>query len=142
MRNLKHIALLGCLASLGMLTNSTARAQSWINVFGPETFVRKGAAQATVYTRTFSGTPGPAYVDMDDLATVGADGSVTLNGVVLMDVRAVTHEVGPRHKTVNVTLAASNKLVVSLIGKSKSQLKVTVAQAVGRSCYPTLDPPV
>ena len=102
--------------------------------------MRKGSVQATVYTRTFSATPGPAYVDMDDLATAGADGSVTLNGVILMDVRAVTArsvpaQVGQCH------LGPSNKLVVSLIGKSKSQLKVTVAQAVGRSCYPTLDPP-
>ena len=141
MRKLKNILLLGCLAFSSLLTNSTAHAQSWINVLGPETFVRKGSAQATVYTRSFSGTPGPAYVDMDDLATAGADGGVTLNGVVLLDVRAVTGEVGPRHKSVNVTLAANNKLVVSLIGKSKSELKVTVAQAVGRSCYPTLDPP-
>jgi len=141
MRKLQHIVLLGCWAFLSMLTNSTARAQSWINVFGPETFVRKGSVQATVYTRTFSATPGTAYVDMDDLATAGADGSVTLNGVILMDVRAVTGEVGPRHKSVNVTLGTSNNLVVSLIGKNKSQLKVTVAQAVGRSCYPTLEPP-
>ena len=124
MRKLKHIVLLCCLASLSMLTNSTARAQSWINVSGPERFARKGSAQATVSFVTFSGTPGPAYVDMDDLATVGADGSVTLNGVVLTGRRAVTHEVGPGHSRSNVDAsAASNKLVVSLIGKSKSELQ-------------------
>jgi hypothetical protein len=124
-----------------MLTNSSALGQSWVYVFGPETFTRKGSVQPTVYTRTFSARPDVAVVDIDDLGTVGADGSVTLNGVTLMDLRAVTGEVGPRHKSVNVTLEASNRLVVSLIGKNKSQFRVSVAQAVGRSCYPDLDHP-
>ena len=141
MRKPKYLLLLSCSAVLSMLTAQSALAQSWVYVFAPETFVRKGSRQATVYTRTFSATPGVAVVDMDDLATAGADGSVSLNNVALMDVRAVTGEVGPRHKSANVTLQANNTLVVTLIGQNKSQLRVSVAQAVGRNCYPTVSLP-
>jgi len=141
MKNLKHLIALSSLAWLNIVADSPALGQSSVYVFGPETFVRKGSAQATVYARTFNATPGGGVVDMDDLGTLGADGSVSLNGVTLMDVRAITGEVGPRHKSATVTLHSSNTLVVSLVGKNKSQLRVSVAQPTGYSCYPDLDAP-
>jgi hypothetical protein len=64
----------------------------------------------------------------DDLATQGADGIVTLNGQTLMQPRATTGEVGPRHITVDVTLLSANVLEVRLVGRTGSQLKITVTR--------------
>jgi hypothetical protein len=108
-------------------------------VFGPETFTRDNGQPPRI-SRTFSATPGSAYtIDIDDLASQGADGRVMLNGQILMDTRAVTGEVGPRHITVDVTLLASNALEIRILGKKGSQLKVTIT--VKSDCLPNLPAP-
>jgi hypothetical protein len=108
-------------------------------VFGPTTYTRAPGPPITV-TETFAAIAGDKYiVDIDDLGSQGADGSVQLNGVTLMANR-VLGEVGPRHVVVEVTLAASNDLEVRLGGKKGSQLQVSVRPRP--ACYPALPDPV
>ena len=109
-------------------------------VFGPEVYTRMQGPPARI-TETFSATPGSYSVDLDDLATSGADAVVTLNGVVIMEGRGTTGEVGPRHKTITVTLLASNVLEIHLRGKKGSKLQVTICPSSGSQCYPNLPAP-
>lgn len=109
-------------------------------VFGPKVYTRlQGAPQRL--TENFSATPGSYEVDLDDLATSGADATVTLNGVVIMEGRGTTGEVGPRHKVVTVTLAANNTIDINLRGKKGSKLQVKICPTSGTACYPNLPAP-
>jgi hypothetical protein len=108
-------------------------------VFG-ETFTRAQGPPARI-VRNFSATPGSYSVDLDDLATSGADAVVTLNGVVIMEGRGTTGEVGPRHRVVEVTLLANNVLQIDLRGKKGSKLQVTICPSSGSQCYPNLPAP-
>ncbi len=108
-------------------------------VFGPTIYVRAQGGPSA-FTPSFTASAGPGVADLNDLGTAGADGSVTLNGVTLMALRAVTGEVGPRHLTVPVTLLANNNLVIKLTGKKGSKLQVTVTQTAS-PCYPHLPQP-
>lgn len=109
-------------------------------VFGPRVYTRTQGPPARI-TETFTATPGSYSVDLDDLATSGADAVVTLNGVVIMEGRGTTGEVGPRHKTITVTLLAENVLDIQLRGKRDSKLKVTICSSSGNQCYPNLPAP-
>ena len=109
-------------------------------VFGPKLYTRlQGAPQR--FTETFSATPGSYTVDMDDLASSGADATVTLNGVVIMDGRGTTGEVGPRHKIVTVNLLANNTMIVDVRGKKGSKLQVKICSTEVTQCYPNLAAP-
>lgn len=108
-------------------------------VFG-ETFTRMQGPPARI-VRNFSATPGSYSVDLDDLATSGADAVVTLNGVVIMEGRGTTGEVGPRHRVVEVTLLANNVLQIDLRGKKGSKLQVTICPSSGSQCYSNLPAP-
>ena len=131
------------------LTNSSAmyefhldwqpRPAAPVCVFGPTVFTRgKGSPVRT--TQQVSATPGSYIVDLDDLGTTGADAIVKLNGVIIMDGRGTTGEVGPRHYTVPVTLAANNVLEVEVRGKKESVLQVKICAAAAE-CYPDLPAP-
>ena len=109
-------------------------------VFGPTLFTRT-QGQPDRFSRNFSATPGSYSVDMDDLASAGADATVTLNGVVILEGRGTTGEVGPRHKIVNVTLLANNTLDISLRGKKGSKLQVKICSTSVTQCYPNLAAP-
>lgn len=109
-------------------------------VFGPRTYTRTQGPPSRV-VESFSATPGSYTVDLDDLATSGADAVVTLNGVVIMEGRGTTGEVGPRHKTITVTLLATNVLEVQLRGKKDSKLKVTICLSSGSGCFASLPAP-
>lgn len=89
------------------------------------TFVREtGAPNAQV--TTFAASSGAEYVvDLDDLESRGADGSVVLNGDTLLAPRTATG-IGPRHVTATLTLDPLNTLVVRLLGKPGSVLLVRI----------------
>jgi N-acetylneuraminic acid mutarotase len=89
------------------------------------TFVRgKGSPKADAVT--FAATSGALYiVDLDDLGSQGADGSVVLNGVTLLAPRTAA-DTGARHVTTTVALNALNALVVRLLGKPGSVLQVAI----------------
>jgi hypothetical protein len=110
-------------------------------IFGPETFTR-GNGGPNSFTRNFTATAGSNYtIDIDDLGSQGADGSVTLNGVALMQPRAITGEVGPRHYTLDISLLENNRLDVKMLGRKGSQLKISIAQKPAAECYPDLPAP-
>ena len=109
-------------------------------VFGPKTYTRSQGQPGRI-VENFSATPGSYTVDLDDLATSGADAVVTLNGVVILEGRGTTGEVGPRHKSITVTLLASNVLEVSLRGKKDSKLKVSICSSSGSACFANLPAP-
>lgn len=105
-------------------------------VFGPATYTREQGKPA-LESATFAADPTVTYVvDIDDLGTDGADGSVVLNGMTLLAPRAPGEE-GPRHVTLEVSLAASNLLEVRPTGRPGSQLQVTIRPA----CFPDLPAP-
>jgi hypothetical protein len=109
-------------------------------VFGPKVYTRgQGAPQR--FVEQITATPGSYSVDLDDLGTAGADAIVTLNGVVIMDGRGTTGEVGPRHKVVTVTLLANNTLDINLRGKKGSKLQVKICSTAATQCYPNLAAP-
>ena len=109
-------------------------------VFG-EMFTR-GSGQPTLAMRTIVAEAGATYaVDIDDLGTAGADGSVVLNGQTLLERRAISGEVGARHVTVEVTLQASNTLEIRLLGKKGSQLRITVTKVSTAECPSNLPEP-
>ena len=59
-----------------------------------ETFTRTNGPP-TEFSRTFSADAGSMYtIDIDDLASQGADGLVTLDGRILLNTRAVTGQTG------------------------------------------------
>jgi hypothetical protein len=89
----------------------------------------------------FTATPGTYIVDLDDLGSMGADATVKLNGVVIMEGRGTTGEVGPRHYMVSVTLSANNVLEINLRGKKGSVLQVKICPASASQCYPDLPAP-
>ena len=111
-------------------------------VFGPETFVR-GQGRPTEFTRTLEGVAAGTYtIDVDDLGSMGADGSVVLNGQTILDRRAVTGEVGPRHVTATVQLSGNDVLEVKLLGRKGSVLQIAIRPAsVAGDCLPDLPAP-
>jgi len=109
-------------------------------VFPRKLYTRTQGPPARI-VETFSATPGSYNVDLDDLATSGADAVVTLNGVVIMEGRGTTGEVGPRHHTVPVTLLANNVLDIQMRGKKGSQLQVTICSTSPTACYHNLPAP-
>ncbi|MDF2773383.1 MAG: hypothetical protein K0S86_2878 [Geminicoccaceae bacterium] len=110
-------------------------------VFGPETFVRL-QGRPTEFTRTLTGVAAGTYtIDVDELGSMGADGSVVLNGQIILDTRAVTGEVGPRHITATVQLSGNDVLEVRLLGRKGSVLQIAIRPAVGGDCLPDLPAP-
>ena len=110
-------------------------------VFGPTIYTRGKGAPIRA-TQMVTATPGSYIVDLDDLGSSGADAIVKLNGVVIMDGRGTTGEVGPRHYTVPVTLTANNVLELDVRGKKESVLQVKICPAPAEACYPNLPAPV
>jgi hypothetical protein len=94
-------------------------------VFGPTTYTRSNGGPETI-TATFAASAGGRYsVDIDDLGTTGADGSVELNGVTLLAKRQ-GQSTAPRHVVVEVMLGTGNTITIRLSGKKGSQLQVSV----------------
>ena len=94
-------------------------------VLGPRVYTRSNAEPVTE-TATFPGDPQASYlIDIDDGGSQGADGSVILNGEVLLALRTAT-DVGPRHVRRTITLQAQNEIKVRLTGKPGSQLTVYI----------------
>lgn len=94
-------------------------------VFGPRTYSRTVGGPVTDRS-TILGDPAADYiVEIDDGASQGADGSVTLNGEVLLALRTRSN-VGPRHIRRAVTLGTTNTLEVRLTGKPGSTLTVSI----------------
>src|SRR4051812_23099593 len=132
---------LACLALAGCQSDSTGpsaakgplidgRASAFVAspcadcVFGPITYTRASGGPQVI-TAPFTAAAGRYSVDVDDLGSNGADGSVELNGVTLM-VKRPPGQTGPRHVVVEVTLTTSNTFVIRLTGKKGSQLQVSV----------------
>src|ERR1051325_2586388 len=114
-------------SELGQLRSASVAATTLCDpcTYGPATLLRDRGGPLTDTTR-FTAAAGSTYiVDIDDLASQGADGSVALNGVSLMAPRAAD-EVGPRHVNTMVSLASANTLVVRLLGKPGSQLRIAI----------------
>ncbi len=109
-------------------------------VFGPTIYTRE-KGRPLHETAQISAAPGSYIVDLDELGSSGADAVVRLNGVVIMEGRGTTGEVGPRHLTVPVYLTANNALEVELRGKKGSVLQVKICSS-GSQCYPNLPAPV
>ena len=90
-----------------------------------QTFARQ-TGTPNIETVTFAASAGALYVvDLDDLGSIGADGSAVLNGDTLLAPR--TGDAGARHLTTTISLDALNTLVVRLLGKPGSVLQVTVS---------------
>ena len=103
-------------------------------VLGPLTLTRANASPRTERF-TFTADPAADYIiDIDDLGSQGADGSVILNGQVLMGPRLVG-ETGPRHIRTAITLAAENILDARLSGKPGSSLRVEVLRDPDTAVY-------
>ncbi len=95
------------------------------NAFGPTEYVRT-TASPRVESATFTADPAADYIiDIDDLATQGADGSVSVNGQVIPALRTAT-ETGPRHLHQAIVLQERNALTVRLTGKPGSKLRVSI----------------
>jgi dipeptidyl aminopeptidase/acylaminoacyl peptidase len=109
-------------------------------VFGPTLYTRAKGPPAN-HVEQFTATPGTYIVDLDGLGSMGADATVKLNGVVIMEGRGTTGEVGPRHYMVSVTLSANNVLEINLRGKKGSVLQVKICPASASQCYPDLPAP-
>lgn len=85
---------------------------------------RKGSPKAD--TLTFAATSGAPYiVDLDDLGSQGAVGSVVLNGVTLL-APGTAGNTGALHVTTTVTLSTVNTVVVRLLGKPGSLLQIAI----------------
>ena len=92
---------------------------------GPVVFVRESGAPHSD-SITFSATQGKSYVvDLDDEASQGSDATVTLNGVTLLSHR-VTGRAAAQHYHELVVLRDINTLVVRLVGKPGSTLRVAI----------------
>ncbi len=94
-------------------------------VVGPVTFVRDPGAPRSE-TLTFSAVAGTMYmVDLDDLGSRGADASVMLNDDTLLTPRG-TGNASTQHFSDSVRLTDRNTLVVRLVGKPGSKLRVAI----------------
>jgi hypothetical protein len=92
---------------------------------GPVVFVRESGAPHSD-SITFSATQGKSYVvDLDDEASQGSDATVTLNGVTLLSHR-VTGRAAAQHYHELVVLRDINTLVVRLVGRPGSTLRVAI----------------
>ena len=95
------------------------------DVVGPLTYVRS-TGKPVDQTSTFAADPGARYlIDINDDSTQGADGSVTLNGQVLLAPRT-SSDSGARHIQVSIALLAENTLSVRLTGKPGSRLTISI----------------
>lgn len=93
--------------------------------FGPRHYLRRAGIPQTEIS-SFSADPQADYIiDVDDHGSLGADGSVILNGEVVLGLRTA-QETGPRHVRRAITLAASNQLEVRLTGKLGSTMRVAI----------------
>ena len=115
------------------LTQGTLPASCPSCVFGPQQYTRSTSTPRTE-TSVFAADPEADYlIDIDDLASQGADGSVTLNGAVVLAPRAAGEE-GPRHLRRPIALHPQNTLAVRLTGKPRSRLVVQIlggAKSIG-----------
>ena len=94
-------------------------------VFGPKVYTRSTAKPVTE-SNTFAGDAAAQYViDISDGGTQGADGSVTLNGVVFLAPRSDA-DIGPRHIHATVALLTQNVIDTRLTGKPGSTLTVSI----------------
>jgi hypothetical protein len=112
---------------------ASATAECPACAFGPRMFARAVGAPV-VDASMFPGDPTGDYViDIDDGGSQGSDGSVSLNGELLLAPRRGA-DAGPRHVRRAVLLRESNRLEVRLTGKAGSTLTVSVlggTKAVG-----------
>lgn len=111
------------------LTNAVALSVAGLPcagcAFGPVTYVRQERAP-TIERALVAGDPGADYViEIDDSATQGADGSVTLDGVVLLAPRSAG-DTGPRRLSLNAKLQAQSVLDVRLTGRPGATLTITI----------------
>ena len=127
-------------SAAGVYLDWQPKVASGTCVFGPTTYTREQGPPGR-FVENFTAAPGSYIVDLDDLASSGADATVKLNGVIIMDGRGSTGEVGPRHKTVAVTLTANNVLDVNIRGKKGSVLRVKICSESASACYPNLPAP-
>src|SRR5687768_11400227 len=110
-------------------------------VLGPETFVRL-QGKPTEFTRTLTGVAEGTYtIDVDELGSKGADGSVVPNGQIILDTRSVTGEVGPRHVTWTVQLSRNDVLEVKLLGRKGPVLQIAIGPTGVGDCLPDLPAP-
>ncbi len=97
--------------------------------FGPRVYVRVGG-KPTTEIHGFAADPEADYmIDIDDDGSQGADGSVVLNGEVLLSPRAGTDDAS-RHVRRPVVLAVDNTLEVRLTGKPGSHLRISILGGV------------
>lgn len=98
-------------------------------IFGPRLYTR-GRGEPTTMVLVFPATAGASYIlDLDDLGSQGADGSVSLNGTILLAPRTLS-DVGPRRYREAVALGATNRLEVRLTGRPGSVLQVALLGGV------------
>ena len=108
------------------LANAIAPLPCVSCTFGPATFVRDRGAPVSDTIR-FNAVAGMLYVvDVDDLDSRGAAATVELNGTVLMPSGSAAPDSGSRHVNRTMTLGIDNTLVVRLIGKPGSLVRVAV----------------
>lgn len=108
---------------------ATLNADCAACIVGPRVFFR-GKGEPITETIEFQGTSDASYIiDIDDGASQGADGAVTLNGEVLLAPRTAM-ETGPRRVRKPITLKTTNQLDVRLTGKPGSVLTITLLGGV------------
>src|SRR5262245_29220636 len=94
-------------------------------VFGPQVYQRLTGVPR-IEMAAFVTDPAADYlIDIDDQGSQGSDGSVILNGEVLLAPRTAA-DVGLRHVRRAVVLRAQSALVVRLTGKPGSSLSIRV----------------
>lgn len=90
-------------------------------VLGPITYTRQTGKPVEVIS-SFSADPSGSYaLELNDLGSQGADGSVTINGQVVLDYRT-PGELGPRSVSTSIALLPSNEIKVRLTGRAGSVL--------------------
>lgn len=112
-------------------TSRPGRAQAFVVavcpacVFGPRLYTR-GAGAPFVERSTILGDPAADYIiDIDDGGSQGADGSVMLNGEVVLAPRT-SGDVRPRHVRRAVALRQQNVLEARLTGRPGSTLTISI----------------
>ena len=129
---LATILALGACAERGTLTapTETLTADGRLNAVGGPVVqgqCTRSTGQPIEVSFPFSGAPGSATLGVTDNGELGLNGTITLNGEVV-----VTHPMlggnGPVALSVPVTLLADNVLVCKLEGKPGSGLAFQVTQ--------------
>ena len=98
--------------------------------FGPATYVQE-TNKPTTYTNTFATTSRMTYrLDIDDLGSKGANESVQINGLTFQRERQAGED-GPRARHLMIAgLPNPSTIVVTQLGKKKSQLVVSLRAAL------------